>query len=47
MWMILLMLILALNGGAFAGMLLFSAIEAARFDQLLDMIDKTWRLSSF
>ncbi len=47
MLVILLMLILAINGGLFTGTLLFSAIETARFGQLVDMADKLWRPSSF
>jgi hypothetical protein len=42
MWIILLMLTLAVSFGLFAGTLLFSALEVARFDQLLDMVDKLW-----
>ncbi len=46
MMAILLMLVLAINGGLFAGTLLFSALEAARFGQLLDMAETFWRPSS-
>jgi hypothetical protein len=39
------MLALAVSFGLFTGTLLFSALEVARFDQLLDMADELWPTS--
>jgi len=38
------MLILAVNGGVFAGTILYSARQAARLDQLLGFAQKLWDL---
>ncbi len=46
MWIILLMLALAVSFGLFTGILLYAALEAARFDQLLDMAERLWRSPS-
>ncbi len=39
-----LMLILAVNGGVFAGTILLSAWESAKLDQLLGFAQKLWDL---
>jgi hypothetical protein len=43
MLVILLMLILAVSGGLFTGIVLFSAVKTARYDQLIDRADKMLR----
>ncbi len=39
-----LMLILAVNGGVFAGTILYSAWQTAKLDQLLGFAQKLWSL---
>jgi hypothetical protein len=38
----LLLLILAINGGLFAGVILHSAIQIARFDQVVELYQTLW-----
>jgi len=39
-----LMLVLAINGGVFAGTILFSAWQTAKLEQLLGFAQKLWDL---
>ncbi|MGZ9109066.1 MAG: hypothetical protein ACXW4B_09625 [Micavibrio sp.] len=39
---ILLLLVLAINGGLYAGTILHSTSEIARFDQIIDFYQKLW-----
>jgi hypothetical protein len=39
---ILLLLTLAINGGLYVGTILHTAVETARFDQVLDLYQKLW-----
>lgn len=41
---IVLLLVLAINGGLFTGVILHSAYQTAKFDQLLDIAQKLWTL---
>ncbi len=39
---IILMLVLAVNGGLFTGTILYSAYKSAKLDQLLSIAQKMW-----
>lgn len=40
----LLIVVLAVNGGLFAGTILYTAMQTARIDQIISLTDKLWPL---
>ncbi len=47
MLVILLMLALAINGGLFAGTILYTAYNSARMDELRSLTTKMWDMALF